>query len=566
MESLNKVINKKHIYFTIFGFVVITVIFYFLLARGMYKITDAHSDNFKVVDKDVLLSSCDNSSQVVDLPYRADARFCYLFNFKVQNDNPNIPVYVSFYTGMVRVDIYYQNRVIWSYKPDDKTIKSGASNLQFIKLDEKYVGKDLYINFISNITKNNTYEVSPVYLGYKSDILNYLYSNYTFEICTCIFLLIIAIIFLIVACVLKLIKLPILNFFNISLFCFIVAVYIIVRTHIPFLYTKSYQIIYIVDYTSLFLLPIPLIMIILKEFELANFITWRGYVYHTLNFALIVNAIGQIFLTSTGETEFREMQSFTNVFMISVVSIMIGILFTIKWKDFRNKYYIIASILPVYFIFVLGYLNYFDNYKAANIFYTAVCVFIFLLVNFAMAIEQYRNQSIEIIKNEYFEKMAYLDTLTGLFNRHAFKRDMFDIRHDYKEIGKVLFMMIDINGLKKVNDLHGHLEGDKLIINMATVIKNVCQEYKGCIGYRHGGDEFIIVMKKPKSSDIIAKITSSLTKYAKLLEADSDVKLEFAVGGSIVEVDTKFDTVDIIRDVDKKMYLDKSIKKSVTLD
>lgn len=87
------------------------------------------------------------------------------------------------------------------------------------------------------------------------------------------------------------------------------------------------------------------------------------------------------------------------------------------------------------------------------------------------------------------EKLALTDALTGLPNRRAFDRD-FDAAFDVAEQrGAALgVLMIDLDGLKRVNDAEGHARGDRLLVAFAER----CREALGHFGalYRIGGDEF----------------------------------------------------------------------------
>jgi len=91
------------------------------------------------------------------------------------------------------------------------------------------------------------------------------------------------------------------------------------------------------------------------------------------------------------------------------------------------------------------------------------------------------------ITQSLFEK-SYVDELTGCFNRRAYNSDVIECFNDPEEKDWV-YVSIDVNGLKTVNDNLGHEAGDELLIGAATCMKNVFSKH-GKI-YRNGGDEFI---------------------------------------------------------------------------
>lgn len=87
--------------------------------------------------------------------------------------------------------------------------------------------------------------------------------------------------------------------------------------------------------------------------------------------------------------------------------------------------------------------------------------------------------------------LSETDKLTGLSNRYAFENCIDEI--DAATMSKDLaVIMIDVNGLKTVNDTIGHAAGDEIIIGTADCIK----EAFGQQGYtfRIGGDEFVVIL------------------------------------------------------------------------
>ncbi|QCX34087.1 diguanylate cyclase [Caloramator sp. E03] len=99
--------------------------------------------------------------------------------------------------------------------------------------------------------------------------------------------------------------------------------------------------------------------------------------------------------------------------------------------------------------------------------------------------------------------LTYYDLLTGLFNRGYYDY----IINKTAKNGKypVSIIIADINGLKMINDNLGHEEGDKVIIEIASILKNTCPEE--AVICRWGGDEFIAIIEdcNEKQADTISK-------------------------------------------------------------
>jgi diguanylate cyclase (GGDEF)-like protein len=105
----------------------------------------------------------------------------------------------------------------------------------------------------------------------------------------------------------------------------------------------------------------------------------------------------------------------------------------------------------------------------------------------------YVTQNIDKEKKEVEEliQKSNADELTGLYNRRAYEEDIAE--YDHKGIvDSFVFVSLDVNGLKTVNDNLGHVAGDELLIGAANCIEECFGQY-GKI-YRIGGDEFVAMI------------------------------------------------------------------------
>ncbi|MBF0238532.1 MAG: diguanylate cyclase [SAR324 cluster bacterium] len=91
------------------------------------------------------------------------------------------------------------------------------------------------------------------------------------------------------------------------------------------------------------------------------------------------------------------------------------------------------------------------------------------------------------------EKIANTDGLTGTYNRLYFDRELQRMKAQHQQFEDIHFttIMIDVNGLKRVNDVFGHQYGDTMIIQVAELLKQVSR--KSDVIVRLGGDEFVIL-------------------------------------------------------------------------
>lgn len=100
-------------------------------------------------------------------------------------------------------------------------------------------------------------------------------------------------------------------------------------------------------------------------------------------------------------------------------------------------------------------------------------------------------------------KLALIDPLTRLGNRAALdtalRRELqLAERHHYA----FSLLMIDVDHFKRINDMHGHAQGDLVLKEIARTIEHVCRESD--ISFRYGGEEFVVLLSK--TSEMGARI------------------------------------------------------------
>lgn len=101
-----------------------------------------------------------------------------------------------------------------------------------------------------------------------------------------------------------------------------------------------------------------------------------------------------------------------------------------------------------------------------------------------------------------FERLAYLDRLTGLPNRRYLERQMLTRGTERDKRGNLIpeaLLAIDLDGFKPVNDVFGHAMGDKVLAAVARRIAAVASDR--AMVARLGGDEFVALIALPGAAD-----------------------------------------------------------------
>ena len=174
----------------------------------------------------------------------------------------------------------------------------------------------------------------------------------------------------------------------------------------------------------------------------------------------------------------------------------------------------------------------------------------------------------------YYELIQGIDGLTALLNRRSFNNYKSDLEDE-----KCTIIILDINDFKKINDLCGHVCGDKILIDVSRLMKEHYQKY-GRV-YRTGGDEFTVIMER--KLDDVKEITEKFIKKVeekviiknyieqdyimenieKLLEELPEVlSISYGISRYDPASKEKHDLEQVIKEADKEMYYYKRKKKS----
>ncbi len=159
------------------------------------------------------------------------------------------------------------------------------------------------------------------------------------------------------------------------------------------------------------------------------------------------------------------------------------------------------------------------------------------------------------------EATANTDGMTGIPNRSFFDQELKKTIQNSKLFPNNYFsiLMIDINGLKRVNDNLGHDKGDEMIKHVAILLSSICRETDTLS--RIGGDEFILLMPATDSVQAKMAVDRIRRKEKKLFlvfleknhkETFFPIRFSIGVAGSDETLPEK-----VMKLADQRMYIDK---------
>ncbi len=167
--------------------------------------------------------------------------------------------------------------------------------------------------------------------------------------------------------------------------------------------------------------------------------------------------------------------------------------------------------------------------------------------------------------SHYFNEMIY-DELTKAFNRKSGLSKLSNILENAKIINADLSLcFIDVNGLKDVNDILGHQDGDKLLVSTVECIKGEIRSQDFII--RMGGDEFLIVFNGARH-EIAEKVWHRIyLRYQEINDNENRPYLISVSHGIVgIDKDNNADMEALIKKADELMYIEKKhIKEELNI-
>lgn len=209
-----------------------------------------------------------------------------------------------------------------------------------------------------------------------------------------------------------------------------------------------------------------------------------GYALSRISFLLFLSLIWLPlgYLTSPGSFSAMPYIALTGMFISAVVV--------------RNQWEYVFPILmliliPVLFLFEMYNPLKFDvyenpAYRLKDLSMNFVVSGSIILITIIYTMNRYRSF------NEKMYEVSVRDSLTGLYNKRFFN-EYIDKEHNRSLRNNTVFSLvfIDINHFKRVNDSLGHLEGDRVLKDVAAILLGSIRNYD--LAVRYGGDEFILI-------------------------------------------------------------------------
>ena len=143
-------------------------------------------------------------------------------------------------------------------------------------------------------------------------------------------------------------------------------------------------------------------------------------------------------------------------------------------------------------------------------------------------------------------ELSSMDVLTGIMNRNEMNNRIDELREGKATVERLGIVFADLNGLKRINDQYGHVEGDAMLKESAAVLRQV---FPGDEIYRAGGDEFMIITRGAEEEELRERCEETKRQAAR------HKHVAFAVGYCVISDSREIRAA--LKTADERMYRDK---------
>ncbi len=160
---------------------------------------------------------------------------------------------------------------------------------------------------------------------------------------------------------------------------------------------------------------------------------------------------------------------------------------------------------------------------------------------------------------EKLSSLAITDALTNLFNHRYFQAQLnLEIMRAQRYKHSLSLIMFDIDFFKAYNDRYGHLEGDRVLKEVAEVMRQNVRYID--IVCRYGGEEFMIILPETdiKGAKIVAEKIRKAVQTMSLLNSETSKALQVTISGGVATYQEGLSKDNFISRVDEALYKSKS--------
>ncbi len=159
------------------------------------------------------------------------------------------------------------------------------------------------------------------------------------------------------------------------------------------------------------------------------------------------------------------------------------------------------------------------------------------------------------------ELLASRDPLTGIYNRRAMTQELsIAVEANKRHQSPISLIIFDLDNFKAINDEHGHAEGDRVLVNFATLISQSTRQIDRF--FRYGGEEFVLFLPAVGTAELSTVAEKLRLKISSELRSFGAV-VTVSLGAAQLHADEGWQ--DWLRRADDALYAAKSSGRNCTV-
>ena len=248
----------------------------------------------------------------------------------------------------------------------------------------------------------------------------------------------------------------------------------------------------------------------------------------------VLNLFTDVFFTISADNVYSRLPLVTLTYVVTYAYLFYGAGLAYR-KKFQGRKYLFMPMMIFMAPVIIGSLCQFLFYGVSLVWVSVAISMVSLYMN---------------IQNED----AYVDVLTGLYNRLYLTRHLRDVRPGKGQ--QLAGIMLDIDAFKTINDTYGHATGDQALQDMGMLLYRVAMDYQA-MAVRFGGDEFILLRTVAKREEML-QVGEALRKAVNNFNAKKHrpYALTFSMGTTVFQGERQ-SLDDFLRNMDAAMYQSK---------
>ena len=396
------------------------------------------------------------------------------------------------------LEIRLGNQLLYQYRDDNFQKNSQMKGKLWADacLSDKTGQEPLCLIFRGR--ENSRLYVQAPLIGAYSDIIRHHFQESAFSILMIFGMIGLGIVSVIIYFYARHRKIAEKRFFDVAVFLILCSLWCILDSGIYQMYGKQSAAGTLVSFYAFMLMSVPILHFIQDTVSKGK--RWIPQIWI---FLLYGNAVLQTVIHLTLQVPFVHMLFVTHLILFTGVIAMILLL----WREYRRSQTPVLGlclkafeVLGLSGVIALALYWIFSIYWYDAVFQFGIVLYIAFL--FWGLLCKVSNDVQFRLEQAVYERMSLEDRMTGLKNRKAFEQSVGKIQKEAALLENVLLLFIEIDGLKKINDMYGLQRGDEAVIRTARSIRPAengsYEQQVQC--FRIEGDEFAVIVSNPQKT------------------------------------------------------------------